>query len=145
MEGVAAQVALASFQSPPHRGVFCSRAWTLRAGSLLGISVPSSSGNLLIASTAVKMCDQGAPHFSPLLIGESSDRHQEPRRIEELAISVPSSSVNLLIVCANRGSRRPSSSDFSPLLIGESSDRIKQIVDEAIAEAFQSPPHRGIF
>src|SRR5579885_3518137 len=145
MEGVAAQVALASFQSPPHRGVFCSRAWTLRAGSLLGISVPSSSGNLLIASTAVKMCDQGAPHFSPLLIGESSDRHQEPRRIEELAISVPSSSGNLLIaVCC--AVARASVSYFSPLLIGESSDRLRESRQAApFFIRFQSPPHRGIF
>src|SRR5579885_2986783 len=86
------------------------------------ISVPSSSGNLLIAPSGLERKGGRGANFSPLLIGESSDRSDIGRKdAADHLISVPSSSGNLLIV-----------------------DAIARNVFEIDAQ-FQSPPHRGIF
>src|SRR5579885_610975 len=87
------------------------------------ISVPSSSGNLLIAPSGLERKGGRGANFSPLLIGESSDRSDIGRKdAADHLISVPSSSGNLLIARAERA-RAKLEYDFSPLLIGESSDR----------------------
>src|SRR5579885_1675592 len=110
------------------------------------MSVPSSSGNLLIGPGAKSLLD-GFPQISVpsssgnLLIAEGAENNPTCIRI-----SVPSSSGNLLIASSNgaqNGAAKcisvPSSS--GNLLI-ENQRRVAFI---PAGDVFKSPPHRGIF
>src|SRR5579885_202078 len=109
------------------------------------ISVPSSSGNLLIGCGLERH-----RRLRPVISVPSSSGNLliEEGRLTFLIsfrlISVPSSSGNLLIGDSVFGSH-DAHWHFSPLLIGESSDRRAQARQDRATIGFQSPPHRGIF
>ncbi len=110
------------FQSPPHRGIFCDGITLgLCTGIHTGLSVPSSSGNLLRLATIIcaKLQEnyhfQSPPHrgiFCDLMLTEW--RHRRRQSFSPLLIG--ESSATAIDRAAWSHARA-----FSPLLIGESS------------------------
>ncbi len=154
------------FQSPPHRGRCCCRPPPRRVRRRPRLSVPSSSGKMLLS-----WCPPGRPWvvgpFSPLLIGEDAAVRPPRRRAQRRAafqspphrgrccclqarfvllgfegLSVPSSSGKMLL-CSPRMVGRMRLCSFSPLLIGEDAAVRGGDRKRDARLAFQSPPHRG--
>ncbi len=155
------------FQSPPHRGRCCCIPVTQHAGGDLYLSVPSSSGKMLLSDASQPVL-VNPRSFSPLLIGEDAAVGRvRPRPGSPAALSVPSSSGKMLL-SGRGGARVGTLASFSPLLIGEDaavpsrygthtalprlsvpSSSGKMLLFWALRPIhrlqcdFQSPPHRG--
>ncbi len=107
-----------NFQSPPHRGRCCCRCWRGSRVGQRGLSVPSSSGKMLLSGWTGPPFMKIGP-FSPLLIGEDA------------AVSAMTATYTRL------------RSFQSPPHRGRCCCEVEQERDERRESGFQSPPHRG--